>query len=110
MPKASAGGARAVQNGLVLVSNLDVGCSEGNIAAGIAKLANGKEGVGCKVRDNVDLASVRWEVGQVQVSNMGGVHDAAIGVADGKGSGIGTLVNNREVNGAKMSSTSSIGD
>ena len=64
VPKAGVGGSCAVHDGSVLVSDVDVGCIEGNIASGIAKLANGKEGVGCKLGDNVDLASIGWEVGQ----------------------------------------------
>jgi hypothetical protein len=99
-----------VKDGSVLVSDVDVSCSEGNIASGIAKLANGKECVGRKLGDNVDLASIGREVGQVQVSNMCRVHDAAIGVADGEWVGIGTFVDNREINGSKVGSTACIGN
>jgi hypothetical protein len=110
VPQAGVSGPRAVKNGLVLVSYVDVGGSEGNIASGITKLANGKECVGCKLGDNVDLASIGRKVGQVQVSNMCRVHDAAIGVADGEWVGIGTFVENREINGSEVCSTACIGN
>lgn len=110
VPQAGVGGSLAMQNGLVLVRDVDVGGSEGNVAAGITQLADGKEGVGRKVGDNVDLASIGWEEGQVQVSNVCRVHYAAIGVADGKRVGIGTFIDNREIDGAKMGCTAGIGN
>jgi hypothetical protein len=66
--------------------------------------------VGGQVRDDVDLTSGSREMGNVQIGDMCGVHDASVGVVDGKWSGCEPFVDNRERCRAKMGCATGVGN
>jgi hypothetical protein len=58
----------------------------------------------------VDLTSSRGEVGEIEFCDMRRIHDASIGVVDGKWSRGNALVNDWEGGGSKMGSTTGVGN
>jgi hypothetical protein len=94
----------------VLVGDGDCICVGRDIASGVAQLSDGEECVGGQVRDDADLASSSREIGNVQIGDMCGVHDAAVVVVDGKRSGCEPFVDNRERCCAKMGCATSVGN
>jgi hypothetical protein len=64
--------------------------------------------VGGQVRDNVDLASRSREMRNVQLGDMCGIHDRAVGVVDGNWIGCRPFVDNRERSCAEMGGATSV--
>ena len=95
---------------MILVCDGDCIGIEGDVAAGVAQLADGEEGVGCQVGDDVDLASGRREMRNIQLGGMGRIHDRAVGVVDGDRIGGKLFVDNWERCGAEMGGATSVGN
>ena len=94
----------------MLVGDGDCICVEGDIASGVAKLPDGEECVGGQVRDDVDLASGKGEMGNIQLGGMCRIHDRAVGVVDGEWMGCWPFVDNGERSGAEMGSATGVGN
>jgi len=64
-----------LEDDIVVVSDGDGGCCEGDVASGIAQLPDGEEGLCGKLRNNVAMAGRGRETGNGKVGLMGGMQN-----------------------------------
>lgn len=94
----------------VVDSDGSSGGSKGDGATSITQLAHREQRGGCKVGNDVNVAGSGWEHGEIQFGFMRGDHDAAVWVVNSDGLQGGAFVEDRGINGAKVGSTSCVGN
>ena len=105
-----------MEDDVVVVSDGDVNCCEGDVASGVAQLPDGEEGLCGKLGNNVAMVGQGRETGNGKVSLMGGMQNGTRGgvhsnwcvgcalVADWCGGGKEMRGTSRIGNGIKWSS------
>ena len=72
-----------MEDDVVVMSDGDVGCCEGDVASGVAQLPDGEEGLCGKLGNNVAMAGRGRETGNGKVSLMGGMQNGTQGGVHG---------------------------
>jgi len=100
----------ALEDGVVVTSDGDGGCGEGDITSGIAQLPNGEERLCGKLRKHMAMAGCRRKTRNGEVSLMGGMQNSARGGVHGDWCVGCALVADWGGGGKEMRGTSKIGN
>jgi len=110
MPESRGRRSGAVQDWDIIVRNNNISGRERNLAACITQLADRDKRLRSQGRHDVALASSQREERKIKLSIMGGIHDAAVGIANSDGDSGRTFVEHWRVDSEEIASAASVGD